>query len=63
MQDCDSAVQRDDHEFAAFFNRGNVEMRLKAYPQALESFRTAADLAPGISGEPHPVPKLAATWR
>ena len=50
MQDCDRAVERDDHEFAAFFNRGNVEMRLREYKQALEDFRMAADLAPGISG-------------
>ena len=49
-QDCDRAVERDDHEFAAFFNRGNVEMRLREYGQALEDFRMAADLAPGISG-------------
>ena len=32
--------------------QGNVEMRLHDYPSALESFRTAADLAPGISGAP-----------
>ena len=30
--------------------QGNVEMRLRDYGSALESFRIAADLAPGISG-------------
>lgn len=30
--------------------QGNVEMRLQQYEAAEESFRQAADLAPGIAG-------------
>lgn len=50
IQDCDAAIQRDPKEFAAWFNRGNVEARLQQYGQALDSYRKAADLAPGIAG-------------
>ena len=49
-QDCEKAVERDPREFAAWFNRGNVEARLLDYAQALSSYRKAADLAPGIIG-------------
>lgn len=50
MRDCDAATQRDPQEFAAWFDRGNVAMRLERYDQALEDFRTAANLAPGLAG-------------
>ena len=50
MQDCDQAIERDPKEFAAWFNRGNALARLHDYRGALESYRTAADLAPGIAG-------------
>ncbi|PNH11406.1 UDP-N-acetylglucosamine--peptide N-acetylglucosaminyltransferase [Tetrabaena socialis] len=50
LADCDSAIQRDSKEFAAWFNKGNVELRLLDYPSALSCFSTAADLAPGIAG-------------
>mmetsp|Transcript_39763 Transcript_39763/g.88383 ORF Transcript_39763/g.88383 Transcript_39763/m.88383 type:complete len:350 (+) Transcript_39763:169-1218(+) len=48
--DCEAAISRDSQEFAAWFNKGNVEMRLGDYTGAQRSFRTAADLAPGIAG-------------
>lgn len=50
VQDCDQAIARDPKEFAAWFNRGNALARLRDYGGALESYRTAADLAPGIAG-------------
>ena len=51
MQDCKAAVQRDPKEFAAWFNKGNVEARLQQYDSAFDSYRQAADLAPGIIGK------------
>ncbi|GLC41189.1 hypothetical protein PLESTB_001528700 [Pleodorina starrii] len=50
LADCDSAIARDAKEFAAWFNKGNVELRLRDYDAALRCFSTAADLAPGIAG-------------
>ncbi|EFJ52362.1 hypothetical protein VOLCADRAFT_86720 [Volvox carteri f. nagariensis] len=50
LADCDSAISRDVREFAAWFNKGNVELRLEDYEAALGCFSTAADLAPGIAG-------------
>ncbi|MEW5304103.1 MAG: hypothetical protein WDW36_006737 [Sanguina aurantia] len=50
MRDCNDAIERDPQEFAAWFNRGNVAMRLDDYPLSLVSFQRAADLAPGIAG-------------
>ncbi len=50
LQDCDLAIERDPKEFAAWFNRGNALARLQDYGGALDSYRTAADLAPGIAG-------------
>ncbi|GIL71804.1 hypothetical protein Vretimale_761 [Volvox reticuliferus] len=50
LADCDSAIARDAREFAAWFNKGNVELRLHDYDAALSCFSTAADLAPGIAG-------------
>ncbi|KAK9810839.1 hypothetical protein WJX73_000709 [Symbiochloris irregularis] len=50
IDDCDAAVQRDPKEFAAWFNKGNVEARLQQYDSAFDSYRQAADLAPGIIG-------------
>ncbi len=50
MSDCNKAIELDPKEFAAWFNKGNVEMRLGRYEDAEESFRQGADLAPGIPG-------------
>ncbi|DBA96166.1 hypothetical protein WJX77_001862 [Trebouxia sp. C0004] len=50
VKDCDLAIERDPKEFAAWFNRGNALARLQDYNGALDSYRTAADLAPGIAG-------------
>ena len=35
---------------AAWFDRGDIAMRLERYDQALSDFRTAANLAPGLAG-------------
>jgi tetratricopeptide (TPR) repeat protein len=48
--DCDRAIELDEREFAAWFDRGNIQMRLEDYPAALTDFTTAADLAPGLAG-------------
>lgn len=50
ISDCDRAIQLDPKEYAAWFDRGNVHMRLGDYAAALVDFRTAADLAPGLAG-------------
>ena len=50
LQDCNLAIERDPKEFAAWFNRGNALARLQDYGGALDSYRKAADLAPGIAG-------------
>ena len=41
----------DPKEFAAWFNKGNLQVRLGDFKSALASYTTAADLAPGISGK------------
>ncbi|KAI3435885.1 hypothetical protein D9Q98_001943 [Chlorella vulgaris] len=48
--DCDRAIELDGKEFAAWFDRGNIDMRLGDYGAALTDFCTAADLAPGLAG-------------
>jgi len=50
VKDCNDAIERDPKEFAAWYNKGNALARLQDYAGALESYRTAADLAPGIAG-------------
>ncbi|KAG2501266.1 hypothetical protein HYH03_001072 [Edaphochlamys debaryana] len=50
LADCDAAIERDRQEFAAWFNKGNVQLRLGEYDNALASYSAAADLAPGIAG-------------
>lgn len=50
VEDCNAAIERDPKEFAAFFDKGNVQMRLADWPGALDSFTRAADLAPGLAG-------------
>jgi len=50
IADCDAAIERDPREFAAWFDRGNVQMRVGDYPGALLSFKQAAELAPGLAG-------------
>ncbi|KAL4458527.1 hypothetical protein ABPG75_013392 [Micractinium tetrahymenae] len=50
LADCDAAIERDAKEFAAWFDRGNIRMRLEQWEDALTDFSTAADLAPGLPG-------------
>lgn len=50
MQDCNDAIERDPKEFTAWFNKGNVVMRLEDYATAQQCYQKAADLAPGIAG-------------
>ncbi len=55
QRSCDSVQQSTNHQQysplpAAFFDRGNIAMRLERYDQALSDFRTAANLAPGLAG-------------
>jgi tetratricopeptide (TPR) repeat protein len=50
VEDCDVAITSDPKEFAAWFDRGNVQMRQEDWNAALESFSKAADLAPGLAG-------------
>lgn len=50
LADCDAAIERDSKEFAAWFDRGNIRMRLEQWGDALTDFSTAADLAPGLPG-------------
>lgn len=52
LQDCEDATKRDPKEFAAWFDKGNILVRLGLFKDALNSYTTAADLAPGISGKP-----------
>lgn len=49
-EDCDAAIERDPKEFAAWFDRGNIQMRLEQWDNALTDYSTAADLAPGLAG-------------
>lgn len=51
LQDCSRATELDPSEWAAWFDKGNVEMRLGDYKAALNDFSTAADLAPGLAGK------------
>ena len=50
LQDCQAAIDRDAKEAAAWFNKGNAEMRLGDFNSALTSYTYAADAAPGIAG-------------
>jgi tetratricopeptide (TPR) repeat protein len=50
IHDCNSAIDNDPNEYAAWFNKGNVEMRTANYSVALSDYQRAADLAPGIAG-------------
>lgn len=45
LADCDAATAADPKEFAAWFDKGNVQMRVGDYTGALESYNKAADLA------------------
>lgn len=42
---------RHTHTLSLSRRRGNIDMRLGDYQQALQDFQTAADLAPGLAGE------------
>ncbi|GFR42536.1 hypothetical protein Agub_g3442, partial [Astrephomene gubernaculifera] len=50
LSDCDTALQLDPKEAAAWFNKGNVQLRLRDWAAAAGCFVAAADLAPGIPG-------------
>lgn len=50
VDDCNIAIEADPKEFAAYFDRGNVQMRQARWEDALTSFTKAADLAPGLAG-------------
>ena len=50
LEDCYSAVKEDPNEFAAWYDRGNIEMRLGMFNDARDSYSKAADLAPGLAG-------------
>lgn len=50
IADCDAAIAADPAEFAAWFDRGNVQMRTGDFEGARASFERAADLAPGLAG-------------
>lgn len=50
IADCNIAIAADPKEFAAYFDKGNVQLRVQDYTGALESFNKAADLAPGLAG-------------
>eukprot|EP00890_Picochlorum_soloecismus_P002475 jgi/Picsp_1/3228/NSC_06068-R1_tetratricopeptide tpr_1 repeat-containing protein len=50
VEDCNIAIASDPKEFAAYFDKGNIEMRLGLYQDANQSFAVAADLAPGLAG-------------
>jgi tetratricopeptide (TPR) repeat protein len=54
LADADAAVAGDPKEFAAWYDRGLVQMRLAStdedWAAARESFDRAADLAPGLAG-------------
>lgn len=50
INDCKSAIERDPEEYAAWFNLGNVDARVKNYEEALTAYARASLLAPGIAG-------------
>lgn len=50
IADCKTAIENDPEEFAAWYNLGNVEVRVKDYDNALRSYERASLLAPGIAG-------------
>lgn len=50
LDDLSTAIALDPTEFTAYFNRGNVYLRLQDFDAASSSFTAAADLAPGIAG-------------
>ena len=50
VADCDAAIAADPGEAAAHYNRGGLLQRGGDFAGAAASFRTAADLAPGLPG-------------
>ncbi|KAL2633095.1 hypothetical protein R1flu_004574 [Riccia fluitans] len=50
IADCRTAIENDPEEFAAWYNLGNVEVRIKDYDSALQAYERASLLAPGIAG-------------
>lgn len=50
IADCKTAIINDPEEYAAWFNLGNVEVRVRDYDAALNAYSRASRLAPGIAG-------------
>lgn len=50
LRDCEKSVELDPKEFAAYYNKSNIEMEVGDYSAALVSATKAADLAPGLPG-------------
>lgn len=48
--DCKTAIVNDPEEYAAWFNLGNVLVRVSDFDAALKSYARASVLAPGIAG-------------
>ncbi|XP_057845612.2 uncharacterized protein LOC131055019 [Cryptomeria japonica] len=50
IEDCKSAIVNDPEEFAAWYNLGNVDVKVQDYDGALVAYERASTLAPGIAG-------------
>lgn len=50
IEDCKSAIVNDPEEFAAWYNLGNVDVKVQDYDGALVAYERASALAPGIAG-------------
>uniref|UniRef100_A0A0D6QWT7 Uncharacterized protein n=1 Tax=Araucaria cunninghamii TaxID=56994 RepID=A0A0D6QWT7_ARACU len=50
IEDCKSAIVNDPEEFAAWYNLGNVDVKVKDYDGALVAYERASVLKPGIAG-------------
>ncbi|XP_024534367.1 small glutamine-rich tetratricopeptide repeat-containing protein alpha-like isoform X1 [Selaginella moellendorffii] len=50
IADCEAAIKIDPREYAAWYNLGNVDVRVKNYAAAASAYERAATLAPGIAG-------------
>ncbi|KAG0570608.1 hypothetical protein KC19_6G174800 [Ceratodon purpureus] len=48
--DCKAAIVNDPDEYAAWFNLGNVDVRVGDFDNALKAYSRASFLAPGIAG-------------
>ena len=50
IEDCKSAIVNDPEEFAAWYNLGNVDVKVQDYDGGLYAYERASTLAPGIVG-------------